>query len=185
MSQGDAPFGMLKLLGLVALVPVSHRVQLLRRMFSDKLPVSFETKGSVIDGVFTHADADSTSDCPDTVWYWPKGVPTPTPTTTSSAPTAVGSPLKYHNFRSNSSLCRRPRKTRERSKCSPLQVRMSDAFSPRELGPSRPAQLSGPLRGAWQGLSSLLPRKAFVLWRRPTALCPVPQTSPLLPTLGT
>lgn len=98
MSQGDAQFGMLKLFGLVALVPVSHRVQLLRRMFSDKLPVSFETKGSVIDGIFTHADADSTSDCPDTVWYWPKGVPTPTPTTTSSAPTAVGFPFELSQF---------------------------------------------------------------------------------------
>ncbi|KAK7692451.1 hypothetical protein QCA50_004076 [Cerrena zonata] len=59
--------------------------------FLNELWYHFETKGSVIDGIFTHADADSTSDCPDTVWYWPKGVPTPTPTatTTSSAPTAT------------------------------------------------------------------------------------------------
>lgn len=54
---------------------------------------SFETKGSVIDGVFLPADPDgSKGSCAEKVYYWPKGVPTPTPaptttTTTSSAPT--------------------------------------------------------------------------------------------------
>ncbi|KAH8107976.1 ribonuclease M [Cristinia sonorae] len=49
----------------------------------------YETKGSVIDGVWLHANADSESNCADEVYYWPKGVPTPTPTatSTSSAPT--------------------------------------------------------------------------------------------------
>ncbi|KAI0339821.1 ribonuclease T2 [Trametopsis cervina] len=51
----------------------------------------YVTKGSVINGLFVHADADSTDTCADDVWYWPKGVPVPkpTPTTTSSAPSAT------------------------------------------------------------------------------------------------
>ncbi|KAL4249529.1 RNase T2 family protein [Abortiporus biennis] len=57
------------------------------KQFLNELWYHFETKGSVIDGIFTHADADSDSNCPDDVYYWPKGVPTPTPTPTS-APTS-------------------------------------------------------------------------------------------------
>ncbi|CAL1706597.1 unnamed protein product [Somion occarium] len=57
------------------------------KQFLNELWYHFETKGSVIDGIFTHADADSDSGCADTVFYWPKGLPTPTPITTSSAPT--------------------------------------------------------------------------------------------------
>lgn len=54
---------------------------------------SFETKGSVIDGLFIPTEPDRTaeSNCPNDVFFWPKGVPTPTPTSTpmSSAPTPV------------------------------------------------------------------------------------------------
>jgi ribonuclease T2 len=53
---------------------------------------SFNTKGSVIDGIFLPADPDGTkTTCASSVYYWPKGVPTPTPapspTSTSTAPT--------------------------------------------------------------------------------------------------
>ncbi|KAI0072657.1 ribonuclease T2 [Panus rudis PR-1116 ss-1] len=59
------------------------------KQFLNEAWYHFETKGSVIDGIFVHADTDSDSSCADTVFFWPKGVPTPTPTatSTSSAPT--------------------------------------------------------------------------------------------------
>ncbi|THH33249.1 hypothetical protein EUX98_g895 [Antrodiella citrinella] len=58
--------------------------------FLNELWYHFETKGSVVDGIFLHADPDpgSDSNCPEDVYYWPKGapLPTPSPTSTSAAP---------------------------------------------------------------------------------------------------
>lgn len=58
--------------------------------FINEMWYHFETKGSVIDGIFIPANPDDTptGNCPSQVHYWPKGVPVPkpTPTSTSTAP---------------------------------------------------------------------------------------------------
>lgn len=63
-------------------------------LFADThLLYSFETKGSVIDGLFLHAEPDgSKGSCADSVYYWPKGVPTPTPTPTPTSTATSGAP---------------------------------------------------------------------------------------------
>jgi len=58
--------------------------------FLNEMWYHFDTKGSVIDGLFFPTDPDDTPSgtCPPLIHYWPKGVPvpTPTPTSTSTAP---------------------------------------------------------------------------------------------------
>ncbi|KAI0085048.1 ribonuclease T2-like protein [Irpex rosettiformis] len=63
------------------------------KTFLHEMWYHYVTRGSVIDGLFLHTDADSTDSCADTVWYWPKGVATPSSTPTSSSTVSSSAPV--------------------------------------------------------------------------------------------